>query len=115
MNWSYNGPDSSDKDLVRFLMGDTEETKPLLMDEEIQYLLDTYQDIDIVCYEACEAIRAKYIKNIDSTLGTDYSPTMIVDRYAALAERFLEKIALRAEPYSPTIGSEARFHYKEEK
>lgn len=40
MTWSYSGdPSSSDKDAVRFLVQDTDNTLELLTDEEIEYLI----------------------------------------------------------------------------
>ena len=42
MSWEYQGPSASDKDEVRFLIGDTDVEDQLLSDEEIQYLVDTW-------------------------------------------------------------------------
>ena len=40
MTWSYSGsPGDSDKDAVRFFIGDTDTTQQLLSDEEINYAL----------------------------------------------------------------------------
>lgn len=42
MTWSYIGPASGDKDIVRFLISDTNQGNPLLSDEEIAYALTLY-------------------------------------------------------------------------
>lgn len=43
MSFSYNNNPSGNKvDECRFLIGDTDSSKPILQDEEITYLIDTY-------------------------------------------------------------------------
>lgn len=43
MSFSYSGdPSSSALDEARFLIGDTDSSRPIMQDEEIQYILDTY-------------------------------------------------------------------------
>jgi len=43
MSWSYSGnPNDSEIDRYRFLIGDTDESAPIMQDEEIQFLIDQY-------------------------------------------------------------------------
>ena len=43
MSWNYSGnPASSPVDECRFLIGDTNPNEPIMQDEEIQYIIDTY-------------------------------------------------------------------------
>ena len=43
MSWTYSGnPANSQVDECRFLLGDTNESAPIMQDEEIQYIIDTY-------------------------------------------------------------------------
>lgn len=43
MAWTYSGdPSTSDRDAVRFKVGDRTESDPLLQDEEIDYLVSQY-------------------------------------------------------------------------
>ena len=42
MTWSYSGdPASSDRDAIRFYIGDTDTTLQLLQDEDIDFLADS--------------------------------------------------------------------------
>lgn len=41
MSWSYSGnPSDTEKDMCRFLISDTDESAPILQDEEIQYIIE---------------------------------------------------------------------------
>lgn len=43
MSFSYSGdPSASSLDEARFLIGDTNSDSPIMQDEEIQYIIDTY-------------------------------------------------------------------------
>jgi len=56
MTWTYSGnPQSSGKDAVRFMVGDTVEANPLIQDEEIYFSLgevnqNLYRAASNVCY-----------------------------------------------------------------
>lgn len=43
MSFKYSGdPSNSELDAARFLIGDTNESAPIMQDEEIKYIIDTY-------------------------------------------------------------------------
>lgn len=43
MSFTYSGdPSHSDLDEARFLIGDTDDKSPIMQDEEIQYIINTY-------------------------------------------------------------------------
>lgn len=45
MSFSYSGdPSTSELDECRFLLGDTNEAEPIMQDEEIKYIINTYGD-----------------------------------------------------------------------
>lgn len=69
--WSYSGnPGASAKDATRLLCGDTDRTDPLLLDGEIQYLLDIYNQTPInAAIRACELIMAKFARMVDESVG----------------------------------------------
>lgn len=72
MAWTYSGdPATSDKDLVRFLCGDTDSTMPLLTDEEIQYLLSVKANAQKAAQAACQRILAKLAREVDYTIGPE--------------------------------------------
>jgi len=70
MSWSYGGdPSASDKDFVRFTLGDTIQTDPLLTDEEILGVLSAgVVPLDAVV-SCCEALATKFARLCDSRLG----------------------------------------------
>lgn len=72
MVWTYSGdPSSTDRDKVRFMIGDTDSQDPLLSDEEIMYLLDTKQSVQKAAQEACRAIIAKFAREVSYSLGPE--------------------------------------------
>lgn len=55
MTWTYSGdPSASNRDAVRFLIGDTVDTSPLLSDEEIAWLLTQHGNIYFAAAGAAE-------------------------------------------------------------
>lgn len=71
MSWSYSGdPSSSDKDAVRFNIGDTIEADPQLQDEEILYLLDINGgSIQQATIDAFKALISKYSRFVNEKVG----------------------------------------------
>ncbi len=70
-NWNYSfNPESSPKDAVRFLIGDTDAQDPLLYDLEIQYMLNQAGGaIQAAAIRCCEAIIAKFARLCDESVG----------------------------------------------
>lgn len=67
MTWTYSGnPASSDVDNVRFRIGDTNTSDQQLSDEEIEWLLTTYESTIGASLGACDALIAKYARAVDS-------------------------------------------------
>ena len=71
MSWNYSGdPASSKKDECRFLLGDTDESAPIMQDEEIQYIIDTYgSDDNQVRYELFNRAATIFARDIKRSLG----------------------------------------------
>lgn len=71
MSWEYSGnPAASAKDAVRFLVGDTDNSDPLLQDQEIIWLLGMYNQAPInTAIRACEAIMTKFARMANETVG----------------------------------------------
>lgn len=96
MSWSYSeDPSSSDKDEVRFLIGDTDSDEELLADEEIEYLIGKHDSIWGACAEACESIAAMYSKRSDVGLGggMDSDISQKAEQYTQMAREFRRKAA----------------------
>ena len=51
---TYSGnPGESPKDYLRFMMGDTDVSQPLLTDEEYQYIVDNNPNVNTQLAVAC--------------------------------------------------------------
>lgn len=70
MTWTYSDdPSTDDKDQVRFLIGDTNPSDPQLTDEEILWLLSQHADQFAAAVAACDALAAKYAREVSKTVG----------------------------------------------
>jgi hypothetical protein len=71
MSWTYSeNPESSPKDYVRFLIGDTDQSEPLLSDQEIGLYLRTYNNGALMAaMRCCEAIAAKFSRRVNESVG----------------------------------------------
>jgi hypothetical protein len=73
--WTYSGdPNTSAKDEVRFLVGDTDSTDQLVQDEEIGYVLSVHAAVvGSINYQAAaevaDAIAAKFARKRDRSIG----------------------------------------------
>ena len=85
MSWTYSGnPADSPIDECRFLIGDTNEDEPIMQDEEIQYIIDTYGPND-------NQIKFQLIKR---TLGPQSEdPTDRLNFYKQQAASYKAKLA----------------------
>lgn len=71
MSFSYSGdPSKSPIDAARFLLGDTDKSAPIMQDEEIQYLIDTYgEDTNKFKYELFNRAATRFARDIKRSLG----------------------------------------------
>lgn len=109
MTWTYGGnPAEDDVDAVRYRIQDTDEDRPLITDEEIEYELDEADD-DILqaalsCAEVLVARGAHKVTKKINNRQINYSD--LTAQYRALVDTLREKIA-RSEVGSYTIPSAA--------
>ncbi len=104
MTWTYSGdPSSSDKDEVRFLVGDTDTSDQLVSDEEINYALAVWLDL----YGTKYWVAAVVAENIAGkfTRETSYSADGVSVNLSELQNKFVERARqLRAAHHSLLIG-----------
>lgn len=103
MTWEYAAPGTSDKDTVRFLIQDTDQTDQIVQDEEIQYVIDTWKDVhgtlEYVAAVLADTIAARYAREASySADGVSVSLGQVAQQYRELA------IALRAQHNSLLVG-----------
>ena len=118
MAWTYSGdPANSDRDKVRFLIGDTDTTNQLLQDAEIAYLLSVYDnDPFMSAVMGCRSLASKfsakadYSRSVgDLSISTQYGAT--ADRYLKLADTLTAQ-ATDVQPPSPDFNSNAVGNFK---
>jgi hypothetical protein len=113
MTWTYTGdPNVSDRDKVRFLVGDVSSTaEATLTDEEIEYLLESWPDVYEAARAAAEALAARYSgkattsKSVgDLSLSKDYSSA--AQQFRDVADRLASQ-RNRTAPPEPWIKADA--------
>lgn len=70
MTWTYTDPGSIPRDVVRFLVGDTDSTDPQLSDEEIAFLLSQQSNPYRAAALAAGSLAAKFSRQVTKSVGT---------------------------------------------
>lgn len=97
MSWSYSGnPSTSKKDECRFMLADTDETQPIMQDEEIQYLIDTFgNNKDMLLYQLFNRAATLFARDIKRSLGPQSEdPTSRIDFFKEQAASYKSKLAV---------------------
>lgn len=95
MTWSYSDPGDNSKDAVRFLVGDTVQDDGLIEDEEINYILDEFDDVYEAAASVAEAIASRFAREVaHSGDGLSYSGNQLNQHYSDMAVR-LRRLASR--------------------
>ncbi len=98
MTWTYNGdPSTSDRDAIRYLVGDTDTTDQQTTDEEIAWILTEEPNVYFAAARAARTISAKFARKADKTVGDlsiKYSQSR--DHYDMLAKDLEVRGAVRA-------------------
>ena len=70
MAWNYSGnPVDNELDKYRFLIGDTIKDEPILQDEEIQYILNTYSNHIVRLYHLYDRAADIFARKVSRSLG----------------------------------------------
>lgn len=100
MTWTYTSdPVNNQVDSIRLLLGDTDECDALLSDEEIQFYLNQWCDVNIAATQAALAIAAKFSRRVDESVGqVSVSYSQSAKQYFALAEQLKTRTSILAGP-----------------
>lgn len=96
MSWTYSGnPANSQIDECRFLLGDTNESEPIMQDEEIQYIIDMYEgNKNQVLYQLFSRAATIFARDIKRSLGPQSEdPTERLKYFKEKAEEYKSKIS----------------------
>lgn len=97
MSFSYSGdPKSSEVDAMRFLIGDTDANQPIMQDEEIQYIIDTYgAGTNTTKYELFNRAATLFARDIKRSLGPQSEdPTSRLEFFTAQANYYKSLVAV---------------------
>ncbi|WP_301002978.1 hypothetical protein [uncultured Duncaniella sp.] len=104
MSFTYKGdPSSSPLDRARFIIGDTNESEPILQDEEIQYMLEnSTSDLQLKAMlyrQAATILGARLVKR---TLGPQSEdPTARAKYFAGMADKLEKSLMYSGVPPLP--------------
>lgn len=93
MTWSYNLDQDNNKDRLRFIIGDTDNDRQLLSDEELIAVLARHsQDLTLSAIELAEHLEAKFVRRAESRSGDIIADFLTVaGKYRELANRLRKK------------------------
>jgi len=97
MTWSYTIADlaASQKDQVRFLIGDTYSGDQQLQDEEIEFAISQRATVWGAAAECCRNLAAKFARSVDCAAGdTKNQYSQMAKGYSAKAAEFEAKAAM---------------------
>lgn len=95
-----NDPSKSDRDAVRFMVGDTNKDRPLFDDREIDYQLTATPNVAIAASELLFAKAAEFATQADIRVGdVSKSLSKVSENLKACAERLKSDALLRARPF----------------
>lgn len=103
MTWTYTGdPSVSNRDRIRFLIGDTDTNDQLVNDEEIAWALGEAGSIYQAAHDLCSTIASKFARMATSKSVGDLSLSYAdrAEAYHRLADRMLH-LAERRDPPMP--------------
>jgi hypothetical protein len=111
MTWSYSGdPSTSEKDAIRFYIGDIDDSLQVLSDEDIKFLIDTwgpkYKSTILTAAVAAEMIANHFAREVSvSADGVSVGSNELQSKYNLLAEnlRDLYKIEEQGSPIIPGL------------
>ena len=70
MTWTYSGnPSGTNRDAIRFMIGDTDNTDQLVTDEEIAYALAQEGNVYVSAARICRSLASRYARYMDQSLG----------------------------------------------
>lgn len=106
MAWRYTDPLSSDKDTVRYLVGDTDEHDPLTQDEEILWQLQQYPEVRQAAVAVAQQLATKFARYASVRNGdTQVDWNARAQQYRQIAQDLqAQTAALLAIPYAGGIS-----------
>ena len=96
MSWNYSGdPSDSTLEECRFLIGETNEQEPIMQDEEIQYIIDTYgPNENQIKFQLFNRAATLFARDIKRSLGPQSEdPTERLNFFKQQAKAYKAKLS----------------------
>lgn len=107
MTWTYNTALTANKDKVRFLVGDTDQTDQLVQDEEIAFTLTSEGNVFSAAALVAETLSGKFSNAVDKSIGDlKLKLGQRSERFAELAKSLRRRVSLNVG--FTTAGAESR-------
>ena len=97
MSWSYSGnPADSQKDELRFILGDTNMSEPVMQDEELEYLIAEYgSNRNLLLYQSFVRMATLFARDIKRSLGPQSEdPTERLKFFKDQANQYKAKLSI---------------------
>lgn len=109
MTFSYSTSLTTNKDKVRFRIGDTDSNRPLLSDEEISAVLASKPAVLPSAFECVEAILAKIARDVDrNAAGISSSRSQSFNHYLELRSKLAREMTTESEMFVGGLSKAAK-------
>lgn len=98
MTWTYSqNPSASDKDAIRFLVGDTKLDDQLIEDEEIAFTLTQEPGLYYAASAVCRSIAAEFARKVQKSVGAlSLGAQQQYEHYMDLAAKYRSRAQMGA-------------------
>jgi hypothetical protein len=98
LTWSYSGnPAASDLDAVRFYVGDTNTSRQLLQDEEVNFTIAEHGNLRMAAAVCADALAALFAREADQRVGDiSKSLSQVSKAFERLATKLRKEAGKRA-------------------
>lgn len=109
MSFAYSTSLATNKDKVRFRIGDTDSNRPLLSDEEIDAVLVSKPAVLPASIECVEAILAKIARDVDrNAAGISSSRSQAFNHYLELRGKLAREMLTESEMFVGGLSKAAK-------
>jgi hypothetical protein len=115
MSFAYSTSLTTNKDKVRFRIGDTDSNRPLLSDEEINAVLASKPAVLPSSIECVEAILAKIARDVDrNAAGITSSRSQAYNHYLELRNKLGREMLTESEMFVGGLSKAAKQAFEDE-
>lgn len=109
MSFAYSTSLATNKDKVRFRIGDTDSNRPLLSDEEINAVLTSKPSVLPASIECVDAILAKIARDVDrNAAGITSSRSQAYNHYLELRKKLEREMVTESEMFVGGLSKAAK-------